>query len=78
MCALRAEPEQQAAARSDATAGLAEVAAAAKAAGSAGQQATIKLVDFCFKWVVLLLGALPAPASPASVCVCAVASMRLQ
>ena len=56
MCALPAEPEQQqAAARADAAAGLAEVAAAAKAAGSAGQQATIKLVDFCFKWVLLLL-----------------------
>jgi hypothetical protein len=48
-CLRGADPQQQAAARCDATAGLAEVAAAAQAAGGAGQQATIKLVDFCFK-----------------------------
>lgn len=43
------EPEAQAAARAEAAAGLAEVAAAACVAGAAGQQATIKLVDYCFK-----------------------------
>ncbi|PSC71891.1 proline-glutamic acid-and leucine-rich 1 [Micractinium conductrix] len=48
---LSDRPEQQQAAREQAAYGLAAVAAAAAAAssGTSGQQATIKLVDFCFK-----------------------------
>ncbi|KAI7837421.1 hypothetical protein COHA_008788, partial [Chlorella ohadii] len=53
-----AEPQQQVAARCDAAAGLPEVAAAAaKEAGSGGQQATIKLVAFCFQQLAALLSA---------------------
>lgn len=49
-----AEPQQQVAARCDAAAGLPAVAAAAaQAVGSAGQQATIKLVAFCFQYVAV-------------------------
>lgn len=47
---IPAEPQQQVAARCDAAAGLPEVAAAAaQSTGAAGQQATIKLVAFCFQ-----------------------------
>jgi hypothetical protein len=67
---VSADPEQQATARADALAGLVDVAAAAMAAGAAGQQATIKLVDFCFKCV----------ASPAVRCyhVCVVCSVLFE
>ena len=44
-----ADPEQQSSVRLDAAGGLSQVAAAAQASGTAGQQATIRLVDFCFK-----------------------------
>lgn len=43
------DPEQTAAARCDAAVGLPEVAAAVKGGGASGQQATIKLVAFCFE-----------------------------
>lgn len=62
---LEDEPEQQAAVRADAASGLTEVAAAARAAGTGGQQATIKLVDFCFKQLRHVLTAATAPTAAA-------------
>ncbi|KAL4440580.1 hypothetical protein ABPG75_003581 [Micractinium tetrahymenae] len=60
---LSDEPEAQAAARLEAAAGLSEVAAAARASGAAGQQATIRLVDFCFKQLRHVLAAAASAAA---------------